>query len=373
MLTPIFPKPIQYYQTLAFEGERAGPYMPDTDLSRITLLTDDAAEHERILSQLKTVRFRRHGRLNGEYAMINGGMLALDRNGTPIKFNCDHDDDWAHNSLFSQLESLCASPEFEAHQRHIVDNWDSLPSIGETPFLAEPYSARNYYHFSMVFLPRVRHFADAPTTLIAMPKAYLDYAFQRDLITLTYGARRIVPTPEIFRITNPIGRYEPFGVENVRWLRETIPHRARLGERKIYITRRSTMVGRHHGTVREDAAFLAFLDKHGFEAVDFGAGEISVTQQIELLSGARVIMSAHGANLTNIVYAESGISVIEMLPYFWADFAYMRISAAAGLNYFGIVCHDIDEDRRLRPDLKLLSQTLEAALDATPAREKMAV
>jgi hypothetical protein len=373
MLPPVYPKPIQYYQSLAFEGERAGLHMPDADLSRITLLGVDAIERERILTQLKTVKFRRNGRLKGQYTLINGGMLALDRNGTPIKLNCDNDDDWAHNSIFSQLETLCASPEFEAHRRHIIDNWDALPSIGETPFLAEPYSAKNYYHFSMVFLPRVRHFADADTTRIAMPKAYLDYAFQRELITLTYGARCIVPTPDIFRVDNPIVRYEPFGNDNVRWLRERISHRARRSERKIYVARRSTMVGRHHGSIQEDADFLAFLEKHGFETVDFGTGEIPVTQQIEMLDGARVIMSAHGANLTNIAYADAGVSVIEMLPYFWTYFSHMHIATAAGLNYFGLVCHDINAERRLRPDLGLLSQALEAALDATPIREPVAI
>ena len=362
MSASAYPKPFAYYQSPHFEGRRAELHAPDADLSRIALSGGDEAQRARILQQLQITKFRRLGRLRGEYAILSGGLLAMDRNGSPIKLNCDGDDDWAHSSVFSQLENQCAAPEFANIRAHILNNWDALPSIGETQFLAEPYSAKNYYHFSMVFLPKVRHVADGAA--IAIPRNYLDHAFQRELIGMTFGDRNILPAPEIFRVTDPLLRYEPFNNENVRWLREKVALRARRGERRIYVARRSTMVGRSHGSILEDAEFLSFLERHGFETVDFGAGEIPVSQQIEMLSGARVVLSAHGANLTNIAYAEEGVSVLEVLPYYWAYFSHMHIAAAAGLNYFGFLATDIDAERRLKPDLALLSRSLEAALDA---------
>lgn len=365
MSVSAYPKPFAYYQSPLFEGRRAEIHAPDADLSRISLSGGDAAQRARVLNQLQVTKFRRLGRLRGEYVILAGGLLALDRDGAPIKINCDADDDWAHNSVFSQLENQCSAPDFGIIRDRVLSQWDSLPSIGETPFLAEPYSAKNYYHFSMVFLPKVRHVAAAGE--VALPQTYLHYPFQRELIGLTFAERRILPTPDIFRVTDPVLRYEPFGNENVRWLREAVNTRARRGERRIYVARRSTMVGRAHGSILEDADFQNFLERHGFETVDFGSGEIPVSAQIEMLSGARVVLSAHGANLTNIAYAEEGVSVIEVLPFYWAYFSHMHIAAAAGLNYFGLLCNEIDAERRLKPDLGQLSRALEAALDAGAA------
>jgi hypothetical protein len=363
MSASAYPKPFAYYQSPLFEGRRAELHAPDADLSRISLSGGDEAQRARILQQLQLTKFRRLGRLRGEYAVLAGGLLALDRDGAPIKLNCDADDDWAHSSVFSQLENQCAAPDFEIIRQHVVNNWDALPSIGETQFLAEPYSVKNYYHFSMVFLPKLRHLAEGAT--VAIPQNYLNYPFQRELIGMTFGDRDILPTPDIFRVTDPVLRYEPFGNENVRWLREKVQKRARRGERLIYVARRSTMVGRSHGSILEDADFMHFLERHGFETIDFGSGEIPVSQQIEMLSGARVVLSAHGANLTNIAYAEEGVSVVEVLPFYWAYFSHMHIAAAAGLNYFGLLATEIDAERRLKPDMALLSRSLEAALDAS--------
>ena len=332
MSASAYPKPFAYYQSPLFEGRRAELHAPDADLLRISLSGGSAAERARILQQLQITKFRRLGRLRGEYAIMAGGLLALDRDGAPIKMNCDGDDDWAHSSVFSQLENQCAAPEFASIRANILNNWDALPSIGETPFLAEPYSVKNYYHFSMVFLPKLRHVAE---------------------------------TPEIVRVNDPVLRYEPFSNENVRWLREKVQKRARRGERRIYVARRSTMVGRSHGSLLEDADFMHFLERNGFETIDFGSGEIPVSEQIEMLNGARVVLSAHGANLTNIAYAEEGVSVIEVLPFYWAYFSHMHIAAAAGLNYFGLLATEIDAERRLKPDMDLLSRSLEAALDAS--------
>ena len=367
MSVSAYPKPFAYYQSPHFEGRRAEIHAPDADMTRISLSGGDEAQRARILGQLQVTKFRRLGRLRGEYAILAGGLLALDRDGAPIKMNCDGDDDWAHNSVFSQLENQCSAPDFENIRQHILNKWDALPSIGEAPFLAEPYSAKNYYHFSMVFLPKVRHLAEGAD--VAIPRNYLDHAFQRELIGMTFGARNILPAPEIFRVNDPLLRYEPFGNENVRWLREKVAMRARRGERRIYVARRSTMVGRSHGSILEDADFMHFLERHGFETIDFGSGEIPVSAQIEMLSGARVVLSAHGANLTNITYAEEGVSVIEVLPYYWAYFSHMHIAAAAGLNYFGLLCTEIDAERRLKPDLGLLSRSLEAALDANSSAQ----
>jgi capsular polysaccharide biosynthesis protein len=70
-----------------------------------------------------------------------------------------------------------------------------------------------------------------------------------------------------------------------------------------------------------------------------------VSEQIKMLDGAGIILSAHGANLTNIGFMEEGANVIEMLPQSWAFYSIMQIAMAASLNYFGVLCSSINDHR----------------------------
>ena len=171
---------------------------------------------------------------------------------------------------------------------------------------------------------------------------------------MTYGERRIIPFPEMTKVEDPILLHEPFSTDALQWLRTRVGLQARKGERLIYVARRSSLVGRHHGGILENEDFCRFLELHGFETVDFGSGEMTISEQIALLDGAKLVMSAHGANLTNIAFAQEGISVIELLPYYWTYFSHMQISLAASLNYFGIVCHCINSDRQIVVNIETL-------------------
>jgi hypothetical protein len=361
-LPQIYPKPISFYQSARFRGDRAEAVTQDFDLDKVRLFGGDAALMQRIREQLETVKFRRRGRLEGRYVVIAGGTLAIDENGAPIKLNCDSDDDWAHSSVFSQMETLCASPWFHEVRDDALARWADLETVAGLPFLAEPYSAKNYYHFCTLFLPRVRHFDDAASIVIGVPPSHIALPFQRELVCRAFGDRLLRPCPDMTRLDDPELLFEPFTPQGLAWVRGRVGLRARRGHRLIYVARRSSMVGRHHGGVQETTEFLNFLERHRFETVDFGSGEIPVAEQIAMLDGARVIMSAHGAGLTNIAFAESGISVIELLPIFWTCFTHMQIALATSLNYFGIICSEVDDSRKMMLDLELLSNVLTEAL-----------
>jgi capsular polysaccharide biosynthesis protein len=155
----------------------------------------------------------------------------------------------------------------------------------------------------------------------------------------------------------------------IHWLRNRTGLRAERGNRLIHITRRSSQTGRVGGCIEETPEFLAFLTRHGFESVDFGEGDVSVSDQVARLAGARVILSAHGANLTNIAYVAEGVSVIEVMPYFWTYFSHMQVSCAAGLNHHAVICHDVTEGQNMVAKVGTLEIALEAALASTPPLE----
>jgi hypothetical protein len=359
----IFPKPISYYQSHNFSGERALPLVPDLDIEKLTLLDADEYFRERITSQLRCVKFRRFGQLSGQYIILRNGLLAIDRNGTPIKLNTDSDDDWAYSSIFGQLENFCCSDQFVDLRRYAMDNWEKIDVTGSFPIIGEAHAADNYYHFTVLLLPKVRNFANVATTNIGIPIECIKRPFQRELIGMTYGERRIIPLHEMTKVENPTLLYEPFSTDALAWLRHRVGLRARKGNRLIYVARRSILSGRGHGGIIEDEDFLRFLASHRFETIDFGSGDIGISQQIAMLDGAKIVMAAHGANFTNLVFAQEGVGVIELLPYYWAYFSTMQIALAARLNYFGIICNNVDRDFRITVNMETLSLALKKALE----------
>jgi len=367
ILPEIYPKPIAFYQHPAFEGDSCVRLAPDTDFSRIRLFDADEAFAARILSQLRLTKFRHEGRLRGEYLLQNKCLLALDRHGAPIKLNTDALDDWAMTSLFGELELHCSQSLFRLHRDALLRDWASAPVFRDVVVLGGTHADHNYYHFSVCVLPQVRHFEDRAETCVALPAKCLERRFQLDLVRMTFGHRMVLPMADGARVVDPRVIYEPVRAAGVRWLRERSGLRARRGNRLIHIARRSSQTGRVGGCIEETPEFAAFLREHGFDTVDFGEGGLLVAQQVAMLEGARVILSAHGANLTNLAYVEEGVSVVEVMPYYWTYFSHIQVACAVGLNHFGVVVHEVNEGQNMVARVETLREALGAALEATPA------
>ena len=73
------------------------------------------------------------------------------------------------------------------------------------------------------------------------------------------------------------------------------------------------------------------LKGHGF--IEVFLEHSSLQDQIDLFRSAKVIVSAHGAALTNLTYCEAGTSVHEILDRDFAHQVYYMIAMAKGLDY----------------------------------------
>ncbi len=357
----IFPKPISFYQHKHFTGQRHVPVDMGYDLSRITLLGVDEREKQRILSQLECQRFSYVGKLSGEYAIMRWALLAIDKNGTPIRINSVPDEDWLHDSWFHQLEMYCASDEFMRDRDAALASWNTLQCAQGAVVLSEVHAIRNYYHFTTGFLPKIRRSENVAQSVLCMPRDYVLRPFQVNLLMRTCGHRVISLYENTVRVNDPMFVQEPLCREAADWLRQTTGLKASRGARKIYVTRKSTIVGREHGSIHETDAFKGVLAEFGFEAIDFGEGDVPVEEQVRRLDGAGIILSAHGANLTNTIYVTGGASVIELLPYYWAQPGYMQIAALSDVRYFGLVC-GVDPQSRLIVEPDALRSAIRSAL-----------
>jgi hypothetical protein len=360
----IYPKPTSFYQSPNFEGDRGSPVYPALRDDQPVVLGVDKALGERVMGQLDLVMFHRAGRLRGEYVFLSRGCLALDRCGTPIRANYDPEEDSAHNSVFNQFENLVLTPDFFTVRDTLFERWDSIPMCSDIPVVSEWYGGNNYHHFMIRFIPQLRRYPDDPEVTIGVPEELLQRPFQRDLITRTLGRRQVTPLPGIFRARNPSLGYDPISKEGIDWLRSRVGLRARKGERRIYIKRGPSMVGRKGGDIADTPEFRAFLEENGFEVISFGGGEISIADQVAMLDGARVVLSAHGAGMSNIVYLDPGVAVIELFARHWCHHSHMQLSMHVGLKHTSIICEK-DENLNAVPSRDDLRLALERSLDVT--------
>ncbi len=108
--------------------------------------------------------------------------------------------------------------------------------------------------------------------------------------------------------------------------RHLLPHgtSTRRFPKRFYISRK----GASYRRVQNEEEVMANLQSFGFEEVALET--FSVQEQITLFSQAEVIVAPHGAGLTNLVFSQPGVTLIEIL------------SANEFLNYYRVLSHYLD-------------------------------
>jgi capsular polysaccharide biosynthesis protein len=240
------------------------------------------------------------------------------------------------------LDNVYHSADFVTIRCEIRDNWDSWPVFTDVAILSDAHRT-NYYHFSLEMLPRLR-FLGARYDRVIVPAFYLLKPFVADLLGRTTGDRTLIPQTGVIRVIDPFLAYDTMSDDSIYWLRKACNLRGGRGHRRVYI-RRSSRRARtaKGGGVCEDAPFRRFLQEYGFEVLDFGDGEQTVQEQVMKLNGCSVVVAAHGAGLTNLVYLDPPLTVIEIFGRYTIRSMYVHICATLGFSYYGIGSVDYDE------------------------------
>lgn len=203
---------------------------------------------------------------------------------------------------------------------------DALPPPlrihGRVAFLSTKYSG-NYCHWTSDVLSRISLLKRGGFDL-----NLIDYfvvssralPFQRDTLHLLgipnekiiesskdqhiYASEMIVPS---FPGHHPI--LPPWAIQALRedWLPMVTDRLAAL-PKKLYLSREGVS---YRKVVNEDA-LMDFLTKYGFSCIN--PSRLNVLDQIATLAAARVVISPHGAALTNAIFMLPESSVIEIFP-----------------------------------------------------------
>ncbi|WCT11868.1 glycosyltransferase family 61 protein [Mucilaginibacter jinjuensis] len=146
-------------------------------------------------------------------------------------------------------------------------------------------------------------------------------------------------------ISNPVSGYYDRG--QIRKMKELYAQPVEVPFRKIYISRRKEKLR----VIENEEQLYPVLLANGFEIVETQL--LSFTEQVALFAEAAIVISIHGAALTNMVFMQPGTKVIELYRELSVNdqmnLCYCRLAEAAMLNYncyfFKLGRKDNDIDR----------------------------
>ncbi|MDD7911277.1 glycosyltransferase family 61 protein [Pseudovibrio exalbescens] len=215
---------------------------------------------------------------------------------------------------------------------------------------------KHYYHFIMdglypllVALERHAHRFDAITVLVRPDLASYQLAAYAHLTSL-YPQLRLEVVEERERIVcdellhideaQNCEYRAPFSERAIEKLAATF--RAAYGivpsgrpHRRLYLSRKDAKI-RH---ILNENELILRLTMLGFEVVC--PGEMDHATQVRTFSEAEMIVSAHGAALSNLVFTQAGrCHVVELFSSDYIQSAYMWLATLKGHRYTPLICEE---------------------------------
>jgi len=213
-------------------------------------------------------------------------------------------------------------------------------------------SAHNYYHWMMDVLPRIellrlsgiqidKYVMNRQSILPFQDETLAVLGIPRDKIIdsrVDMQARKLVVPSLITRYIFKWGTYvRPDVIPKwaCEFLRNQFLHPSDTDpsdpNEYIYISRENAIYRR----VINEEEILDRLSTFGFKKVNLES--MTVAEQIELFSRAKVIIAPHGAGLVNLVFCKPGTKVIELFAPNYMPSYYWMISNHVQLDYYYLV------------------------------------
>ena len=145
-----------------------------------------------------------------------------------------------------------------------------------------------------------------------------------------------------FLSSRGIGRPSQMAAQALRVLADSPPGQNRAGAPPlIYVSRADVPRGR---VMSNERRLIEALARIGF--VDVMPGALTIDQQIDFFSAARVIVGPLGSGLANVGFAPPGCVVIEILPSSYLDTWIFHLTALRGQRYAPIIANVRESDAR---------------------------
>ena len=159
----------------------------------------------------------------------------------------------------------------------------------------------------------LEHIGISKNRCLSFHKTELAYEMEEALLPSLPGVPGVVPP------------------ETVEFLQSTFPTKKIGAGRKLFIGRG----GAEHRALIHEGKIAAMLSERGFESVD--CGKMSVQEQANIFGSAEVVVGAHGAALTNLVFCRPGTLVVELFSPAYVNPCYRDLCVAAGLRHAAVI------------------------------------
>ncbi len=227
--------------------------------------------------------------------------------------------------------------------------WASAYALSLDPgqdlvWIADRHS-QNFHHWLCDALPRLEAWLQRHATAdLVMPGRALGEDFVRESLE-AYGDRvRVIAQPgeasaaRVERLV-AIGRTASTEQQHdrlvatvaARLLRRYGGERATTG-RRVHISRAKARLRR----IVNESELTPVFARHGFETVF--TEELSLAEQVAMMVGARALVGAHGAGLTNMMFMPPGGSVLELRQLYGPPNCFFTLAGASGHGYRYLAC-----------------------------------
>ena len=240
------------------------------------------------------------------------------------------------------------SPEFDSIlSNHSIFNQWRLPSIQYkneiVAVLAAP-GGEGYFHWMFDVLPRLgildqAGFDNKNSIDKFVVNPLLSKFHQETLDYLGITQDKLIVTNDHFHLkanqlvvpslAGKSGHFPKFSCEFLRnsFLSVATATNNKKSSKRIYVARGNV----NKRKVINESELIDFLTKEGFEVV--AMDKLSLREQISLFNSATIIVSPHGAALTNLVFCQPSTKVIELYNPNYMNGCYWHLSSQVGLSY----------------------------------------
>ena len=215
-------------------------------------------------------------------------------------------------------------------------------AYNEKYLLAFDEWTNNHYHWINDYLPRLTLLAaELPNYTLLLPdEPYIKNVGVKLLDLLNLKPRDIewisrgkfVKAPDLTLITSVVlsGKVHDELIKQVQnRLSNNLLSNHLPATRRIYISRSKAL----NRKVLNDDQVIALLKEYDFEVVNFE--DFSIEQQIQLANSTSIMISMHGAGLTNAIFMPKETAVLEFRrDKVYHNQCYWHLSAALGQKYY---------------------------------------
>jgi capsular polysaccharide biosynthesis protein len=137
-------------------------------------------------------------------------------------------------------------------------------------------------------------------------------------------------------------------------------------KRRIFVSRQQAKDRR----LVNDAAVQSYLEEYEFETHVLET--LPFRSQVELFAQAEVVLSPHGAGLTNILFSPPGLTVVEMIPQdiVRQAFVYWTMADVLGHSYWYFVAETVPREGQQYGDARVPLEKLDATFGGLGLRAR---